>query len=190
MSTSDTNTVLVVDDESEVADAYALRLRREYDIRTAYGGEAALEAIDDDVAVMLLDRRMPTSGDEVLATVRERGLDTRVVMVTAVTDPEFDIVEMPFDDYLCKPVDSDDLFAAIEQQLEAATYDDSVEEFFSVSSKLGVLEAEKTAEELANSEEYQRLQARADELRDDADDQVEAFDDMVSAFNDIDRGSS
>ena len=30
---------LLVDDEREVADVYALRLRDEYETRTAYGGE-------------------------------------------------------------------------------------------------------------------------------------------------------
>ncbi len=43
------------------------------------------------------------SGDEVLDTIAERGIDPAVVMVTAV-DPDFDIVEMPFDEYLTKPV--------------------------------------------------------------------------------------
>jgi DNA-binding response OmpR family regulator len=187
--TDDSVTVLVVDDESAVADAYALRLRQKYDVSTAYGGEEALEVIDADVDVVLLDRRMPMSGDEVLERIRERGLDSRVIMVTAVTDPDFDIIEMPFDDYLCKPVDKEDLFAAIEQQLETATYDDRVDEYFSISSKIGVLEAEKTPEQLAESEEYQRLTERAETLRDELDDQVDAFDDMANAFETIERGS-
>jgi DNA-binding response OmpR family regulator len=187
--TDDTVTVLVVDDESAVADAYALRLRQEYEVLTAYGGDEALDVVSDDVDVVLLDRRMPTPGDEVLDRIRERGLDCRVIMVTAVTDPDFDIIEMPFDDYLCKPVDKEDLFAAIEQQLETATYDDRVDEFFSISSKIGVLEAEKTPEQLEASAEYQRLTERAEELRAELDDQIGGFDDMVGAFDTIERGS-
>ena len=102
---SDTATVLVVDDEEEVADVYALRLRNEYDTRVAYGGEDALETIDVDVDVVLLDRRMPDiPGDEVLEQIREKGYDCRIIMLTAV-DPGLDIVEMPFDEYLCKPVE-------------------------------------------------------------------------------------
>ena len=80
-----------------------------HDVRTAYGGEEALEKADEDVDLVFLDRQMPDmSGDDVLERVRERGLDCRVVMVTAV-DPDFDIVEMPFDDYLTKPVMRDDV---------------------------------------------------------------------------------
>ncbi|MFB6176845.1 MAG: response regulator transcription factor, partial [Halobaculum sp.] len=97
--TDQSPTVLVVDDEQQVADAYALRLQMEYDdVRKAYGGQEALDTVDETVDVVLLDRRMPDySGGEVLEKMRERGLDCSVIMVTAV-DPDFDIVSMPFDD--------------------------------------------------------------------------------------------
>jgi len=59
--------------------------------------------IDETVDVVLLDRMMPgMSGQEVLAAIRERGLDCRVAMVTAV-DADFDVIEMGFDEYLGKP---------------------------------------------------------------------------------------
>ena len=158
-------TVLVVDDEQEVADAYALRVDREYDARTAYGGEAALDAIDDDVDVVLLDRRMPDmSGDEVLEAIRAEGYDCSVVMVTAVA-PDFDIIEMGFDDYLEKPVGPDALYEAIEKQLETFDRDAAISELFSVTAKVGVLEQQKSRAELDANDKYQGLKARADELR-------------------------
>jgi CheY-like chemotaxis protein len=181
-------TVLVVDDEQEVADVYALQLENDYDVRVAYGGEAALEAIDDDVDVVLLDRRMPDlSGDEVLDRIRERGIDCRVVMTTAV-NPDFDIVEMPFDDYLCKPIDGTVLRDAIDQQLAAADYDASIEEYYSVTSKLALLETEKSAQALKDSDEYQQLKERADRLREHMDDQLDDFDDLETAFQQLGRG--
>ena len=179
--------VLIVDDEAEVADVYALRLRSEYDTETAYGGEEALEAVGESVDVVLLDRRMPkVSGDEVLSTIRERGIDTRVIMITAV-DPDFDIVDMPFDDYLCKPVQKEDLVAAIEQQLTAGRYDDRLTEYLEVTSKIALLEAEKTETELDDSDEIAELHDRADALRADMDDALAEFDDFEAAFNEISR---
>jgi DNA-binding response OmpR family regulator len=179
--------VLIVDDEAEVADVYALRLRDEYDTETAYGGEQALEAVDDAVDVVLLDRRMPkVSGDEVLSTIRDRGLDTRVVMITAV-DPDFDIVDMHFDDYLCKPVQKEDLVAAIEQQLTAGRYDDRLTEYLEVTSKVALLEAEKTEAELADSEEVARLRDRAASIQAEMDEALAEFDDFQAAFNEISR---
>ena len=186
---SDTPTVLIVDDEQEVADVYAFRLKRTHDVRTAYGGQQAVDAVDEDVDVMLLDRRMPEmSGDEVLEAIRADGYDCRVIMTTAV-EPEFEIIEMPFDDYLCKPIEQETLTAAIESQLTAKQYDESVSDLYRATSKIAVLEAEKTAEELEQSDEYQRLKESTTDARSEADSLVDEFDDFDSAFKAIDRSS-
>ncbi|MFD1585743.1 response regulator [Halorientalis brevis] len=180
-------TLLVVDDEKEVADVYALKLEREYTVRVAYGGEEALEKVDDEVDVVLLDRRMPDkSGDDVLEEIRERELDCRVIMITAV-DPDFDIIEMPFDDYLCKPVESDDLLGAVEQQLSASEYDDRLSEYYEVTSKLALLEAEKTPQELQTNDDVVALRERAEELKSEMDDALTDFDDFEMAFREIGR---
>ena len=180
--------MLVVDDEPEVTDAYALRLRQRYgEVRTAYGGEEALAAMDDEIDVVLLDRRMPFSGDKVLRRLREDEYECRVIMVTAV-NPGFDIVDMPFDDYLCKPTDREDLFAAIDQQVAAASYDDPVSELFGLTAKLAVLESEQTPEQLEESSEYVRMRRRAAELREGLDVPPESFEEMMDTFTDINRG--
>lgn len=186
-SEGDTPTVLVVDDEEEVADVYALRLRNDYDTDVAYGGEEALETIDIDVDIVLLDRRMPDiSGDEVLEQIREKGYDCRVIMLTAV-DPGIDIVEMPFDDYLCKPVEKDDLVAAIEQQLQIQRYDEQLSEYFEVTSKLSLLESELPPQEREQSAELERLTERAESLRADLDEYLDEFDSLEEAFRSIGR---
>jgi len=184
---ADDATVLVVDDERDVADLYAFRLEEEYTVKTAYGGQAALDSLDEDVDVILLDRRMPgLTGDEVLQRVREGGSDPRVVMVTAI-DPDVDIVDMEFDDYLCKPVGKETLLEAVEHQLTAQRYGDTVQALFRATSKVGVLEAEKSAEELADSDEYQDLTDRIEELRAEQSELIDELDDFEAAFNSIDR---
>jgi DNA-binding response OmpR family regulator len=184
---SDTATVLVVDDEEEVADVYALRLRNDYDTRVAYGGEDALETLDIDVDVVLLDRRMPEiSGDDVLDQIREKGYDCRVIMLTAV-DPGLDIVEMPFDDYLCKPVEKEDLVAAIEQQRQIQRYDEQLSEYFEVTSKLALLESELPPHEREESAELERLTEQADTLRKELSGLLDEFDSLDEAFQSIGR---
>jgi len=184
---SDQATVLVVDDEQEVADVYALRLRSEYETRTAYGGEEALSEMDDDVDVVLLDRRMPDiAGDDVLAEIRADGFDCKVIMLTAV-DPGMDILEMDFDDYLCKPVEKKDLVSAIDQQLQVQRYDERLSEYLEVTSKLALLEAELSPQEIEDSDELQELTARAEELKAEMDDTLEGFDDIETAFQEIAR---
>lgn len=157
--------VLVVEDEPDLADLYAAWLQGEYRVRTAYGGEEALEHLDEEVNVVLLDRRMPgLSGDEVLEAIRGRNIDCRVAMVTAV-EPDFDIVAMGFDDYLVKPVSRDALLETVDGLNMRSSYDDGIQELFSLASKKALLESEKTESELAGSQEYQELSERLAELR-------------------------
>ena len=173
----DAPVVLVVEDEPDLADLYAAWLGDDYSVRTAYGGEEALDELDDAVGVVLLDRRMPgLSGDEVLATVRERGIDCRVAMVTAV-EPDFDIVAMGFDDYLVKPVTRESLVETVENLVQRNQYDSGVQELFALASKKAVLESEKGRAALAESEEYRELDERLDRLRDELDDAVDDLDD-------------
>ncbi|SDN28235.1 Response regulator receiver domain-containing protein [Halogranum gelatinilyticum] len=182
--------VLVVEDEPDLADLYATWLSTEYRVRTAYGGHEALDALDDDVAVVLLDRRMPDlSGDEVLNAVRERGIDCRVAMVTAV-EPDFDIISMGFDDYLVKPVTKDALRETVSTLCTRNTYDTGVQELFALASKKALLESEKGNAELAESEEYIELSDRIAVLREELDETIGSVDDhdrFVGFYQDIER---
>jgi DNA-binding response OmpR family regulator len=186
-----TPTVLVVDDEPDVADTYALKLEAEYETEVAHGGEAALEAANEEFAAVLLDRRMPDiHGDDVLAAFRERGLDFPVIMVTAV-DPDLNILEMDFDDYLCKPVDKDTLLSTLDQHVdEESDTDPRLEEFFSIMSKLSVLEEEFSPSQLDDHTEYQKLRQRATELGTELDAEIPNFEELVRTHQSIQRGST
>lgn len=186
MTMSEAGTVLVVDDETLLADLFASWLEDEWDVRVAYDGESALDEIDDSVSVVLLDRRMPgLSGDEVLDRIRDSGHDCRIVMVTAV-DPDFDIVEMGFDDYIVKPISKEDLQATVTKVADRHEYDADLQELYSLASKKALLEAEKSERDLQESEEYAKLNARFNELRQRVDelreDLFEGHDDFVGAF--------
>ena len=185
---SGTATVLVVDDEHDVAELYSTWLATEHDVRSAFNGKEALEAVDHSVDIVFLDRQMPEmSGDEVLDTIDDRGIDCRVVMVTAV-DPDFDIIDMPFDDYLTKPVNSSELLDTAESMLTRDSYDDQLQQYFSMASKKATLEAEKNPSELDAHEEYQEVSQRVEELREQADNTADEFEDFESAFRDFPSG--
>jgi DNA-binding response OmpR family regulator len=159
--------VLVVDDNQAIANTYTAFLSDEYDVRTAYNGTEALEKLDASVDVVLLDRRMPeVSGDAVLEEIESRQLDCRVVMLTAV-DPDFDIIDMGFDEYLVKPIEREELNEVVKEMLERATYDDDFRRFLALVSKKATLEEEKSSAELEASDEYGRIRDRIAERRDD-----------------------
>jgi DNA-binding response OmpR family regulator len=163
--TSSPPTILVVEDETELAELFAEWLSGEYDVRVATTGEDALDLVDEDVDVVLLDRLMPgISGDEVLEAIRERGLSLRVAMVTAV-EPDFDVLEMGFDDYVVKPVFREDVRRLVEGLLERDEYDQQLSDLFAVASKLAALESHKSEGELEESEGYRRLKAEFERTR-------------------------
>ena len=157
--------VLIVEDESDVAETYRLWLEELYGVKVAQNGDEGLEKLDETVDVVLLDRMMPgLSGGEVLEEIRAQGLDCRVAMVTAV-EPDFDILEMGFDAYLSKPVKSQQLKKTVENLLERSEYDSLLQEYYSLVEKQATLEATKDAAELEDSEEYDELRERITDLR-------------------------
>ena len=175
--------ILVVEDEPDLAELYAIYLSDTYDVETATDGTTALEIVGSDVDVVLLDRRMPDlTGDEVLEEIRARGIEAQVAMITAV-EPDTDIVEMPFDDYLVKPVTQEDLHSLVEVLLRRANYDDRSQEFFRLASKKAALESapDVSVEEEA---EYQALTDRMEQIRTELDDTLADLsdDDFRDAF--------
>ena len=180
-------TVLVADDDGQLADLYAAWLRGEYEVRTAYGGQEAIEAMGQGIDVALVDRLMPRiSGDEVLETARAEGYDCRVSIVTAV-EPDFDIIDMGFDLYLTKPVSRSNLLRAIETLLSRTEYDDLLQEAAALASKRAVLKSEKPTAQLERNEAYADLLARLEDLDANIDDLSESFstDDYRAMFRDI-----
>lgn len=108
-------TVLLVDDEQLLRQAYADSLKSEYIVITAENGEAALAAMNDDIDVVVLDRRMPgLGGTDVLERLRDNGYDVPVAVVSAI-DPDGEEMDQQADAYLFKPVGREDLLTTIEQ---------------------------------------------------------------------------
>lgn len=180
--------VLLADDEKEVADAYALRLEGVADVTVAYSGVAALSKVEasDPPDVVLLDRHMPDrSGDDILTELREYDMYTRVIMVTAI-DPGLELIELPFDDYLCKPVEREDVRAAVDQQCQVLAYQ-LLGEYFELESKRAVIAAELPPERLSNHDEFAALNERTTTLRDRICRLLPDADDLLETFSGIDR---
>ncbi|MCU4740229.1 response regulator [Halobacteria archaeon AArc-m2/3/4] len=158
-------TILVVDDERELADLYATWVGETYDALTAYDGTSALEQVSDRIDIVLLDRHMPDlTGDEVLREIRARGHDCWVIMVTAV-DPGLDIVTLDIDDYVTKPVTRTQLTRIIENLRVQSRYNGR-RELHSLSNKMETLEDEASIDDLEGTEEYRTLEQDLKDLSD------------------------
>lgn len=183
--------VLVVEDERELADRYASWLDEAYSVHTAYTGQEAIELLESHpIDIVLLDRRLPRMpGSEVLTELRDRGHTCRVAMITAV-DPDFDILEMDIDEYIVKPVTKAELPAIVERLRTLDVYEGKVRRLASMARKLHVLRDEKPASELQTHDEYQELQRRFEDLREQVDETMTAFDDrdFELIYRDLARG--
>ena len=176
MDASESATVLIVEDDPRVRDLFAHILDADYDVRTA-SDETVFDEMDDDVDALLLDRRMPTrSGGEVLSALRDRGYDCPVGIVSAV-EPDVDVVDMPFDDYLVKPVSSADLRDTVETLLLRRTYDDLVREYFALATKLSAIDDATARADRAERAEYAALRDRLERIEAEC---REAIDDLLS----------
>jgi DNA-binding response OmpR family regulator len=187
MESGEQPTVLIVEDESSLVEIYSRWLGDQCDVRTANSGEEALDELDETVDVVLLDRLMPgLAGGEVLERIRERDLDCRVAMVTAV-EPDFDILEMGFDDYLVKPVDRGDLRDVVDRLVSRSTYADLEQEYYALVTKRATLQSTKCSDELAENQEYAELESEIAELRERLDDTLLEIGDreLVSMVRDI-----
>jgi DNA-binding response OmpR family regulator len=110
--------ILLVEDEPRMAAAIRRVLAAEhYTVDLAQDGEEALAFLDGKAYdVVVLDRMLPgISGDDVLRTMRDKGVPTPVLMLTALSALEHRVegLDAGADDYLPKPFAFSELLARI-----------------------------------------------------------------------------
>lgn len=178
MNDESRKTVLIVDDEEMVAESYELYLQDDYDTIVEYSGGAALMELDQrEVDLVLVDRRMPgMSGDVVIEHIDKWDMDFQVVMVTAV-DPDIDIIDMPCDGYLTKPVSEDELVDAVERAFDIKHYEDLIAEYNQLSEKYEVLTSQFSSRELDTKDQFAELEAEMEEMEAEIAETADRFSD-------------
>lgn len=167
--------ILIVEDDEQTAELYANRLRDEYELIITHGGDSARERLTSDIDVVLLDRRIPgMAGADLIDEIRTRKLDCRIAIVSAV-EPDEDILELGFDDYLTKPVSKDELHSTVERLLMQAQYEEKISEFFSLARRKAILESSDLSNETID-DEYVELLLDIEELRTELTQTVNEFD--------------
>lgn len=127
MSTSESERILAVEDNSETQLLLEHLLKGSYDVDVVAGVESALKAVDNNsFDVLLLDINLSEdeTGTDLLHRIRERdGMgDVSAVALTAYAMPgdREDFLEKGFDEYVSKPFTRADLTEAIENTLNPA----------------------------------------------------------------------
>src|SRR5881296_2967234 len=115
--------ILVIDDEQGILDTLRILLKNEgFDVATAQGGKAGLEALKTAAPdIVLTDIKMPgVSGTDLLAAVREQDPETPVILMTAQASLQSAIqaVNQGAFYYIQKPFSNDDLVAICRRAAE------------------------------------------------------------------------
>jgi two-component system alkaline phosphatase synthesis response regulator PhoP len=124
VSSQQTQTVLVVEDESSIASFVSLYLKNAgYSVRTAAtGSEGLSQAANSDTSLIILDLMLPDiDGIEVCRRIRKSS-DVPILMLTARDEDVDKIIglEVGADDYLTKPFNPRELVARVKSILRRA----------------------------------------------------------------------
>jgi DNA-binding response OmpR family regulator len=116
MGTGKKGTILVVEDETKIAEIVKVYLERDgYGVTHADTGEKALSLLKNNYDLMILDLMLPDfQGEEICNIVRENS-DMPIIMLTAKSgeDDRVKGLGMGADDYVVKPFSTKELVARV-----------------------------------------------------------------------------
>lgn len=114
--------ILIVEDEFNLADAIANRLKMEkYSVDIAVSGDEGLfNALSGIYDLVILDVMLPKkNGFEILKEIKKDNIESKVIMLTAKTDIDSKLegFEIGANDYITKPFHMEELVARVNLQL-------------------------------------------------------------------------
>ncbi|WP_099204490.1 response regulator transcription factor [Scatolibacter rhodanostii] len=148
--------ILLAEDEKELSNALVAILKHNnYSVDAVYHGEDALDyGLSSNYDIIILDIMMPKlNGLEVLQKLREKGMQTPILMLTAKSEIEDRIqgLDLGADDYLSKPFAMGELLARIRAMGRRKS------EFVPNIISVGNISLNKESYELSNGTESIRL---------------------------------
>lgn len=115
--------ILIVDDERDICTALEFILKRlDYEVKSAYTGEKALEMIGkESFDVIITDLKMgKVDGMKVLEKTKEISPDTSVIIITAFGSIEsaVDAMKRGASDYIIKPFYNEEILLTVRKNIE------------------------------------------------------------------------
>lgn len=149
-------TVLLIEGDDERASKYQ-RWLDDYSVETATDAEAALERIDDDVDVVLLDGSLAeTDHGELLGRIRARHVDSQIGLLSG-RKAGADVLRLDFDEYVPRPVTREELRETVERLADRGEVMDIVETYLGLVVRKRRLEDRRDTEDLSEDGRYSEL---------------------------------
>jgi len=115
--------IFIVDDDQGILESFDAMLGDDFELVMAGDGNLALKLLNNhEPELLFLDLQIPgPDGLEVLAEIRQRGLATRVVIVTAMVQEEYQkkAEKLGVHRYLNKPLDVDEVMEIAQTATQA-----------------------------------------------------------------------
>ena len=149
-------TVLLIEGDDERASKYH-RWLNDYTVEAASGPEDALERIDDDIDVVLLDGSLAeTDHGELLGRIRARHVDSQIGLLSG-QNAGSNVLRLDFDEYVPRPVNREELRATVERLDDRKAVMEVVEKYLTLVAQKRSLEARRDSADLAADERYREL---------------------------------
>ncbi|GAB7010356.1 HalX domain-containing protein [Halorubrum trueperi] len=149
-------TVLLLDPDRERAAEYADRLDG-YEARTADDVESALDALDGDVDVVLLDGDFVAgAGPELIGRIRSRRPDCQIGLLSGATDG-LTVLGLDVDEHVPRPVTRDELRRTVARLVDRGAVTAAVEQYLSLAARRRRVESRRDPDELSDDDRYREL---------------------------------
>ncbi len=141
--------ILLVDDEKDIIEFLKYNLEKEnYDVIVGYDGEEALEKLNENPDLIILDIMMPKlDGFETYKKIKEQKefANTPIIFLTAKAGENNEIkgLELGASDYIQKPISPQKLIARVKANLRKAASSSLENLEFPVKIKYGPIEIDR-----------------------------------------------
>ena len=116
--------ILLVEDDQALQNALRLFFQEEYDVEQARSGRETLALLDGNLAIVVLDYRLPDcTGLELLARIKQSDPGLPVIMMTGCGSESLcaSALKLGVRDYFSKPFSAPDLVSSVRRILSATS---------------------------------------------------------------------
>lgn len=155
--------VLVVEDDPMALSVLSDYSSDPFDVRSVSCGEDAIKEYSEDTGLVILDRKLEEiAGDTVARQIKEQDSQALILVVSGV-DPEDDILDLPVDDYLKKPVNRTKLRNRISGVLDRSDLGVTDRTYLELRSKqLALIESHGAS--ALNFQAYENIEKRINQM--------------------------